>query len=118
MAKCALGLPNGMLPLGIMGSGSSVTFLPEKICERTQRKHKGSENKFMRIHGKSHRKFSVKCYRGMVVVGTKTGCGTVYALDVSPSVAGLRVDAVLGRDILRHFRVTLDWKGGTGWLEE
>lgn len=118
LAKCTLGLPNGIDLLGIIDSGSSVSFVSPRARELAHLKYKGSESKFMCIHGKSHRKADVMCYRGVIVVGTRAGSGTVYALDVRPSVAGLRVDAVLGRDILRHFRVTLDWRDGTGWLEE
>ena len=118
LANCALGGPSGIKILGVIDSGSSISFLSETACERAKLKYKGSENKFMCIHGKGHRKIDVRCYRGVIVVGTKAGSGTVYALDVRPTVNGMRVDAVLGRDILRHFRVTLDWRDGTGWLEE
>ena len=116
--ECKLGGANKLDLLGVIDSGSSVSFLSETACERAKLEYKGSENKFMRIHGKGHRKIDARRYRGVIVVGTKAGSGTVYSLDVRPTVNGMRVDAVLGRDILRHFRVTLDWRDGTGWLEE
>lgn len=71
----------------------------------------------MCVHGKAHRQIDVKRYRGTVIVGTKTGSGLVYELDVRPSVMGLRADAVLGRDVLRNFDAGLGWRAGTGFLE-
>lgn len=117
LVECKLEALNQINLLGIIDSGSSVTFLSEKVCERASLKYKGSKDKFMRIRGKGHRKAAVRCYRGTITVGTKSGSGIVYALDVRPTVDGMRVDAVLGRDVLRHFKVTLDWRNGTGILE-
>ena len=54
---------------------------------------------------------------GLVSLGPKSRSGTVYEIDVHPVVGGLHVDVVLGRDILRHFKVTLNWRDGTGMLE-
>lgn len=117
LAKCKLVGQVKMNILGIVDSGSSVTFVSTHACERAGLKYKGSVKKIMCVHGKAHRQIDVKRYRGTVIVGTKTGSGLVYELDVRPSVMGLRADAVLGRDVLRNFDAGLGWRAGTGFLE-
>lgn len=117
LAKCKLVGQRKMDILGIVDSGSSVTFVSTHACELAELKYKGSEKKFMCVHGKAHRQASVKRYRGVVTVGEVSGSGLVYELDVRPAVKGLRADAVLGRDVLRNFDVGLNWRAGTGFLE-
>jgi len=103
--------------LGIVDTGSSFTLVSSKICERARLKLKGDIDKFMRIHGKSHTKIKVPYYRGTITVGPMSGSGTVYEINVRPTVAGLRADVIVGYDVLRHFSMTLDWVNGTGFLE-
>lgn len=103
--------------LGIVDPGSSLTFVSSKICERARLKFKGNARKITRVHGKSHAKIKVPYYRGTITVGTRPGNGTVYGINVRPAVAGLRADVIVGYDVLRHFRLTLDWVNGTGFLE-
>lgn len=71
----------------------------------------------MCIHGKSHTKISVPYYRGTIVVGTKSGSGTIYEINVRPAVVGLRTDVIVDYDVLQYFSMTLDWVNGTGFLE-
>lgn len=59
----------------------------------------------------------MRYYRGLITLGAKSGSGTVYEIDTRPVVGGMRVDVVLGRDVLRHFKVTLNWRDGEGFLE-
>jgi len=117
LAKCKLVGQGKTDILGIVDSGSSVTFVSTHACGLARLKYKGSEKKFMCVHGKAHRQIGVKRYRGTVTVGTGSGSGFVYALDVRPTVGGLRADAVLGRDVLQNFDVGLNWRAGTGFLE-
>jgi len=103
--------------LGIVDTGSSFSLASSKICGRARLKFKGNTRKVMRIHGKSHTKIRVPYYRGTITVGTKSGCGTVYELNVRPVVAGLYADVIVGYDVLRHFHVILDYVNGTGFRE-
>jgi len=117
LAKCTLGDRDKLDLVGIVDSGSNRTYVSKRACERARLKRRGSSSDIMCVHGKKRRGAAVQYYRGLVTVGTKSGSGTVYEIDVRPTVGGLRVDVVLGRDVLRHFRVTLDWRNGTGSLE-
>lgn len=103
--------------MGIVDTGSSFSLASSKICGRARLKFKGNTRKVMRIHGKSHTKIRVPYYRGTITVGTKSGCGTVYELNVRPVVAGLYADVIVGYDVLRHFHVILDYVNGTGFRE-
>jgi len=71
----------------------------------------------MCIHGKSHTEIRVPYYRGTITVGTKSGSGTIYGINVRPVVAGLYADVIVGYDMLQHFSMTLDYVNGTGFLE-
>ncbi|RNJ72258.1 MAG: hypothetical protein EB832_04125 [Thaumarchaeota archaeon S14] len=117
LVKCTLGAKEKIELMGIIDSGSSRTYVSKKACERARLKPKGSREDVMCVHGKKHRGAPVQYYRGLVSLGTKSGSGTVYEIDVRPVVGGLHVDVVHGRDILRHFKVTLNWRDGTGMLE-
>lgn len=117
LVECTLEELGDAKLLGIVDTGSSFTLVSSKICERAKLKPKGDTDKVMCIHGKSHTKISVPRYRGTIAVGTKSGSGTVYEINVRPVVAGLRADVIVGCDVLQHFRMTLDWVNGTGFLE-
>jgi len=117
-ANCTLGAQGGVRLVGIVDSGSNRTYVSKKVCEREGLKLKGDKDDIMCIHGKKHRGTPVRYYRGVITVGTKSGNGLVYEIDTRPVVGGVHVDVVLGRDVLRHFKVTLNWRDGTGIMEE
>lgn len=117
LVKCTLGDRDRLNLGGIIDSGSSRAYVSKWACGRARLKRKGGRDDVMCVHGKKRRGTPAQYYRGLVTVGTKSGNGTVCEIDVRPTVGGMRVDVVLGRDVLRHFRVTLDWRAGAGFLE-
>lgn len=117
LANCLLHAKDGLSLLGIVDSGSNRTYVSKKMCKLAGLKHKGTAVDTMCVHGRQHLGAPIRYYRGLVSLGTKPGSGRVYEIDTRLVVGGLRVDVLLGRDILRHFKVTLDWIGGVGHLE-
>lgn len=70
----------------------------------------------MCVHGRQHGGVPIRHYRGLVTLGTKSGSGRVYEVGARLAVGGLHVDVLSGRGMLRHFKVTLGWRNGTGHL--
>lgn len=118
LANCTLHAKESINLLGIVDSGANRTYVSRKVCELAGLKRKGTTEDTLCVHGRQHSGVPIQYYRGLVTLGTKPGSGRVYEIDTRLVVGGLLVDVLLGRDILRHFKVTLDWKGGTGYLEE
>jgi len=100
--------------LGIVDSGASSTHVTAEARKRAGLEYTGTARKFMCIHGVIHKDLKTRSYHGMVTLGTKSGSGIVYETVAPLVVGGQRVDAVLGRDILCNFNVSLCWKDGTG----
>lgn len=116
LAECSLEELEGVKLLGIVDPGASTSYLASKVCERAQLKYRGTRSDILCVHGKEHRALKVKYYRGTITVGTKSGCGTVYAIDIRPRITGVSVDAILGNDVLHHFNIALNHRDGTGFL--
>lgn len=116
LTACELDGSNVMCPLEIIDPGSSATFLSERVCERAQLECRGPQDKFTRIYEKAHRKVPVGCYRGTVIVGTKSRRGVVCALDVRPAAGGRRGTGALHAMRLQR-AAGLESRDGTGRLE-
>jgi len=116
LAECSLEGLEGVKLLGIVDSGASTSYVASKVCDRARLKYKGSRSDILCVHGKEHREIDIEYYRGTVTVGTKSGCGMVYKIDIRPRIAGVSVDAILGNDVLRHFNIALNHRDGTGFL--
>lgn len=117
LVECSLEELDGVKLWGIVDSGASITYVTSKIRERAQLKHKGTRKDILCVHGKNHKSLGIKYYRGKIAVGTKSGCGTVYEINVRPKVAGISVDAILGHDVPQHFNIALNHRDATGFLE-
>jgi len=102
--------------MGVVDSGASITYVTKDVRKRAGLEPTGDSQRFLCVHGKNHAGIETKSYRGVVTLGTVYGNGTVYELDARPTVGGLRVGAVLGRDMLHSFNVALNWKDRTGFL--
>jgi len=115
--ECELRGKEGLSLLGIVDSGASPTYVTVEARRSAHLEPTGRSKTFMCVHGKNHAGIATRSYYGRVMLGTKSGGGIVYEIDAPLAVGGLRVGVVLGRDMLQHLNVALNWKDGTGFLE-
>jgi len=114
LAACMLNGQHRLL--GIVDSGASNSYVTAETRKLANLEPTGRSQTFMCVHGILHKDLKLIAYKGMLTLGTKSGSGTVYEINASLAVGGLRIGAVLGRDVLRNFNVALNWLDGTGFL--
>ncbi|RNJ71308.1 MAG: hypothetical protein EB833_06605 [Thaumarchaeota archaeon S13] len=103
--------------VGIVDSGASVTYVTMETLKLAKLEPTGEAQRFLCVHGQSHAGIETRSYHGTITLGTGSGSGKVYAIDARLAAGDQSVGAVLGRDILRNFNVSLYWKNGIGFLE-
>lgn len=116
LADCTIRGKHRLDLLGVVDSGSSITHVTTDARKRAGLEPTGYSQKFLCVHGQNHAGIEPKSHHGVITIGTVSGDGTACELDASPAVGGLRIGAVLGRDVLQHFNVDLHWRDGTGLL--
>ena len=114
-ARCSLqGNPDQGL-FGVVDSGSTITCVDARTCDRAGLKFAGDSDKVRCVH-RSHREV-VRSYLGHIDICGRTAHTTVYALDMGPECERDGTNAILGWDVLEDFRITMDMPGGTGVME-
>ena len=99
----------------LVDSASSVSYVVNNDCLDNGLAFKGTRSGVVCIHGKRHSDLPVPVYEGDIVIGdTLTPNATIVGLGDDMVIGSGKLEAILGRNILKKFTVSLDWKNCNG----
>ncbi|RNJ72778.1 MAG: hypothetical protein EB824_05555 [Thaumarchaeota archaeon S15] len=114
-ARCSLqGNPDQAI-FGVVDSGSTITCVDTRTCDRADLEFAGDSVRVRCVH-RSHREV-VRSYHGHIDICGRTAHTTVYELDMGPECERAGINAILGWDVLEDFRITMDMPSGTGAMD-
>ena len=99
----------------LIDTGASVSYVVNDGCLDNGLVFRGTNKDVVCIHGKKHSGFSVPVYRGDILIGDiLTPNVIIIGLGDDVTMGSEKIEAVLGRNILKRFEVNLDWKNCRG----
>ena len=115
LSRCALAERPGYELVALVDSGAADTFISTNTCQLAGLQHMSSSGNVGCIHGDEHMMVEVARYRGTLILDGHATHKAFFAMP-DPVIGGMYLDAVLGRDVLCHFDVRLNWRDGFGTM--
>jgi len=101
----------------LIDTGASTTHINNETCIENKLKPLGSRGGSICIHGEAHKDLRVPMYEATITVaGIKAEKLRISGLSKDVTLNKKKIEVVIGRDILKNFIMTLDWKKCKGEL--
>jgi len=101
----------------LIDSGATHSFVANSECLDNGLIFDGARSGLLCIHGTQHKGVEIPVYKGELELGDFSQKDIeIFGLDDTVTVGSKKIEAVLGRNMLSHFTVNLDWKNCKGEL--
>jgi len=102
----------------LVDSGAQMSYLNYQKCVENGLVCRGGRKGLTCIHGTLHMNLEIPVYEGKIELGDFSQDNKIFfSLGDDVSIGLKKIEAIIGRDIMKNFSVNLDWKNCTGELE-